>query len=600
MAPTRSKLFHFRRGEFPLVGAILLILSLVSFNSPKFAKCQWYKLSNFGQHISTIYFLNDQSAPLTGFVGLGYFSTGVLPIGSKVWKTTDGGISWTLCNSSKFTLTGITNFSFKDSNIGWVSGGHLGVYPGYASCLRTTDCGNTWTPVLEGIENVEASSVYFHNPTNLLFVTAWAGGTKVSSDLGTTWSTISNKTNGVAFVNDNDGIMTRVSDGGVVFYPTLRTIDGGLTWLQTNLLEETWQPLAIKGTQIFFCVGDLSNNIYRSNDGGVTWSIISNIQSNGHIAGTLDKLFIQNTTPGLGILVSTDQGIRWKSLCGPVAQWGDTRFYVNNNVVYASDFYIEPYNVPEDYGRLWVNTTGNGSGERLLLSHTSGNREFTLTAGYIWKTDIALPDTFSTIQRLKLDSLAFTVRYEADVLSLKSAEAASGWKLISATESLGKVSVKLLRESSNDRGVPVVSLSFQANIAREKETDVYIDSVYYNAGEFTNCEVLASEKLHVAISDECGDSTLREFLNSKPILEIVSLFPNPTSGDVTVEFNSLLQGELTLQVLNDIGYISYEEKLVATQGMNSHTIPIPKNWSGTFYLRLQMGKTTVTGKFVKQ
>jgi hypothetical protein len=574
---------------------ILLVLVLFASNSD----AQWYKLQTFDMPISCVAFLDEIGSPLVGFAGLNPQEPSD-DLTKMVRKTTDGGISWLNCHLTGMPSGAITNFCFMNDNVGWLSLGHTVTGSTTISSYMTTDGGSNWIPMTIGSVVNGSTSVYYNSNTNLLFLSSWSSPLMVSSDLGFTWNQIPhvNITNGFAFSNQNEGVLSRVSNAGITFYDLYRTTDGGLTWNTVPFKEEAWQPLAIPNSSIYFLLSELSGNLYRSDDGGIAWNLISTVPTaSGQITGSLSMLFIQ--TSELGILQSTDQGRSWKSICGPHF-FPDTRFDVIGRTTYAFDKYFEPTGLSRFFGRLWVNTTGNGSGERLLLSHTSGNRDFVLRAGDNCKADIALPDTFSTIQWLKLDSLVFTVKYEADVLSLKSAEAAQGWKLISATESLGKVSVKLLRESSNDRGVPVASLTFQASIAREKETDVYIDSVFYNAGEFTNCEVLASEKLHVTISDECGDSTLRAFLNSKPILEIVSIYPNPTNGDITIDFRTLVDGDVSLEVYDNNVRGLIRKTISAKAGVTSVPIDLSQFFGGTFFVQLSIGKDVVTGRFVKQ
>lgn len=551
---------------------------------------QWLYLKTFNKPIGTIEFLNSEYPPKLGFVGTSYASGPY----SEVWKTTDGGLNWEQSGVNK-PINEITSFAIKDKNTAWMSCGFLGSNNG--GCYKTTDGGLSWNH----LTNTFGKCVSVHYINNRLYLVRWNAPSIVSDDEGLNWFPIPNLTDdnyGLAFSNSLQGI---IAGGGMD--PNLdemyTTSDGGITWQGNGFTTEAWQPLGIQGTSIFFIASEVDDNIYRSDDGGRTWIMLSNQLNTGHIAGNLDGLYLQVLDSQYPRMVkSTDGGVTWKSICGPGDKYPDTRFYVNNNHIYAGDSYRP--NQLQEFGRLWVNTTGNGSGERLLLSHTSGNRDFVLTAGDTWKTDIVLPDTFSTIQWLKLDSLVFTIKYEADVLSLKSAEAASGWKLVSATESLGKVSVKLLRESSNDRGVPVASLIFQANVAREVESDVYIDSVFYNAGEFTNCEVLASEKLHVTISDECGDSTIRKFINSKPILEIVSIHPNPTNGDITIDFRTLVDGDVSLEVFDNNVRGLIREVIPVKAGVTSKTLDLSQFFGGAFFVQLTLGKDVATGKFVKQ
>lgn len=598
MAPRVNKCI-IRLGEFIALGAVFIIT--VFFSIP--LEAQWYKLKEFDIPVSVITFFEQNGNPTIGFVGVGYSADLGDDPNSFVWKTTDGGISWEKSIFTRKPWGGITNFCFKDNLVGWLSLGHGGIFVNEASCYKTIDGGITWFPTAlsTSVNNYfnGSSSVYYNKSNNFLFLSSWNSDIMVSSDLGTIWTNviIGPNTNGFAFINDNQGILSRVSQLGTGYFNFYITNDGGLTWSKSDFLEECWQPLAIQGTSIFYCIGDLSHNVYRSDDAGFTWTIISNVPgAGGHITGDLDKLYLN----GEGIFVSEDQGVTWKSICGPKPQFTDTRFYARDNYVYAADSYRLQTGLYPEFGRLWVNTTSNGSGERLLLSHSSGNRDFDLLAGNTWSVNLALPDTFSTIQWLKLDSLSFTLRFEGDVLSFKDAIASSGWRVVNAQESPGRVFVKLVRESGSDRGVPVATVNFQANIAREKESDVYIDSVFYNAGEFTNCEVLASEKLHITINDECGDSTLREFINSKPILEIVSITPNPTRGDVTVDFNTLVGGDVNFELYDNTARRLKQEKVPVTAGITSKAIDLSQFSSGTYFVQLTLGKDVVTGKFVKQ
>jgi photosystem II stability/assembly factor-like uncharacterized protein len=579
MAPGDGNSFYICQREFSTLGAFIFLLSVILLmeSTPSFG--QWYKLQTFSDHLGTINFIDSEYPPKYGFVATGHNSDS--PI--EIWKTQDGGIVWQQLNTPP--TSGITSFAFKDRNVLWFSSGLA--YGGPTDgCYKTTDGGGSWSLH----PNTIGECVSIHYIQNKLYLVRWYDECLASDDEGLSWypfiSSPALGLTGLTFSNQLQGVIAGAGIGNVIRSMEITT-DGGLTWQPNGFEVEAWQTLGIQGTSIFFAASEKNNNIYRSDDGGLTWRFLSYQQNTGHIAGSLDNLYLQvNDISNSQIVRSTDQGITWRSICGPQFQYADTRFYVNGNYVYASD-------------RLRSNSL-NGSGERLLLSHTSGNRDFVLTAGDNWKTDVALPDTFSTIQWLKLDSLAFTVKYEADVLSLKSTEAASGWELVSATESLGKVSVKLLRESSNDRGVPVASLTFQANIAREKESDVFIDSVYYNAGEFTNCEILASEKLHVTINDECGDSTLRAFLNSKPILEIVSIYPNPTNGDITIDFRSLVDGDVSLEVYDNNVRGLIRKTISAKAGITSVPIDLSQFFGGAFFVQLTLGKDVVTGKFVKQ
>ncbi len=594
MAPARHKFISFRPREFVLAGAIF-VLAILNTST---LYCQWYKLSEFNRPLGVIYFLDDSLFPRIGFVGTGFQNDNAADYYSEVWKTTDGGLHWIKSiPTTNFPRLGITNFTFKDSAIGWLSGGHLGLFAGDASCYQTTDGGYSWFPVLGALLN--SSSVHFNPTTQLLFASTWVGDALISNDLGVTWNNIpsSYNTNGFAFTNPNTGILSRVGQNGkpVDYFPFLRTIDGGFTWIETSFFEESWQPLAIQGTNTFFCAGDISSNVYRSDDAGVTWNLISNVPNHGHITGTLNKLYVH----ALGVYVSTDQGVSWKSICGPKLQNFDTRFYGQDNIVYAADYYdIYPSDIDhEKNGRLWVNTTGNGSGERLLMQYYNGN-EFSVTPGEQWTVDIVLPDTFSTIQWLKLDSLSYTIRYQRDLFSIAGVAAATGWRVDNYSEEYDRVRVKLLRESGADRGVPVATVTFITNIADSVKSDVYVDSVFYNAGELTNCEIIPSEKLEVTVLDDCGDSLLREFIGREKF-ELVSLHPNPAKDKLTVDVKMPVRGTISVSLVDINARTIIQPNQTLEQGHQSFTLDLTNLfYTGAYQIILTFFDDVATGSFV--
>ena len=268
---------------------------------------------------------------------------------AQVWDTRNGGSTWTqnpLILNSQYTSIAISN----NSKV-WIA-------PAYGDgdfIYRSLDGGDNWSSLsLSGI----FGGLYYNNKSNLLFANDWGINSKtlVSNDNGDTWYTIATygypsfKT-GFAFVSEDVGIEGggRVATVGTIYN---RTIDAGIMWNPTQLLEESFQPLAIRNTGNFYVASELTNNILRSTDFGLTWDTIYSFPQDyllsGCIVGDLCHLYVQFN--GNGTWESTDEGKSWHKIADH-SGYRDTRFYFYNNALFigATPQY-NPVFVP---GALW-------------------------------------------------------------------------------------------------------------------------------------------------------------------------------------------------------------------------------------------------------
>src|SRR5688572_20164876 len=345
--------------------AVFFILTLCFELFPKLSQCQWTRLSTFEGAVSSIHFLDKELQPLTGFIGI----TKDRLTQNKLWKTIDGGYTWKAISYLPNAPNGYPtphNFSFKNQLEGWWCGWfETGFY-------RTVDGGNTWE-LVPTMSNWAASGMYYLKSLNKLicsdgtpFFYTTDNVTFQQPPVRTPHSTIS-----VSFSDDLHGIFSYTNPWQGMAYTT----DGGITWVETLVHSEFFQPVGIPNSQTFFaiseaCIPDPSKagTVVRSDDGGVTWKelykypIFGNDLVTGMMqAGKNMSLFFQTTTDGSeGIMMSLDSGKTFTSMCGPV-NFEDTRFYVRDTFIYAGD----------KYGGLWLNSTGIGSNSTPQLSKNS-------------------------------------------------------------------------------------------------------------------------------------------------------------------------------------------------------------------------------------
>ncbi len=305
-----------------------------------------------------------------GFIGEGIFSN--TPAFPKIFRTTNGGTSWTESVTPPIAQGRITSIFMKDSMIGYAS-----IYSiGNSYLWKTTDAGLSWVDVNPG-QLERGTCVYV--TSSAVIVTSWNTSSQpagVSFNDGNTFNTIfsggrRNWSNGIDFSDDMNGIVTIGPSIGSA--NCWLTHDGGRSWLQGAPLKEAWSVYAVKGKNIFFTLpegDDFNHNtqLYRTTNTGVSWQGLSLPNARpanytGHIAGADSVIYIQTEKTfnqrDVGLFRSTDLGATWKSVGGPSNE-RDTRFAVtgcSGEVVYAFD----------NLGGIWKTTDG-GDGTLLVTS----------------------------------------------------------------------------------------------------------------------------------------------------------------------------------------------------------------------------------------
>jgi photosystem II stability/assembly factor-like uncharacterized protein len=193
--------------------------------------------------------------------------------GGVVFKTSDRGLTW---QSVGFpNLSGnffIDDVDFVNRTLGFVGG----VDTAGPDLYRTTDGGTTWTPL--NITGARWLSLDFVDSNQ-----GWAIGVnstvaRRTTDGGTTWQPMTLPDIGfpasfgkVDFINQNDGWIVGW-DGYVV-----HTTDGGLTWQLQNVgnNEVRLLGLHVVSPSEVYADGNINNNssalLYRTTNGGATW-----------------------------------------------------------------------------------------------------------------------------------------------------------------------------------------------------------------------------------------------------------------------------------------------------------------------------------------
>ncbi len=238
-------------------------------------------------------------------------------------KSSNGGRRWSLG----------TQRGLSAARFGLVRAGERGVYfvtlnPidlnfSFARAFRSGDGGQTWTPVAQAIAGQGIADLEVDPSAPGVVYAATREGVWKSRDGGTRWQRLLRR--------DTSELATAGS--GVVLAGSCglwRSADGGQTWTQTLPCRSTGaisgylirrlqvapsRPREIYAdvAEILSAEGNSRQAVYRSQDGGATWSRIAD----GGLVTTApsqpETLYVQTLVPeGLELLRSDDRGETWR------------------------------------------------------------------------------------------------------------------------------------------------------------------------------------------------------------------------------------------------------------------------------------------------
>ncbi len=232
-------------------------------------------------------------------------------------RSSDSGLTWTVANSG---LTSDTTSSFA------VIGNVLFAAPYVGGVFRSTDFGESWASVNNGL-----STGSLHIPLQVTSLAAIGSnliaGTIIygsfvarSTDSGNTWTPISDA--GLENPN-NQGIQTLTVVGTNIIacsndLGAYSSTDNGNTWTHIGYHGSAFDPACIAGMgSTLFAYFDL-DGILSSTDNGANWTVMSTRWSGINNDTTINTLFASGSNLFVGtyngIFRSTDSGRNWTAV----------------------------------------------------------------------------------------------------------------------------------------------------------------------------------------------------------------------------------------------------------------------------------------------
>jgi len=241
-----------------------------------------------------------------------------------LWQTTDGGVTWTALGQGAGSDAIVNRpssivYDPKDANAFWESGiyNSSGVY-------YTTNDGQTFRHLGNARHN-DGVSVDLSDPQRR---TLLAGGHEQSRtvwksiDVGQTWTNVGaslpegTKHSSNPVLIDASTYLVNASGWGKGTGGVFRTTNGGATWSQVSALEANGTPLVASDGSIYWPLV-YDRGLIRSTDQGQTWT---QVVKAGVIKGSKlielpdGKLA---AVAGKGVKVSSDKGTTWTPILEP-------------------------------------------------------------------------------------------------------------------------------------------------------------------------------------------------------------------------------------------------------------------------------------------
>ena len=271
---------------------------------------------------------------------------------------------------------------------------------------KTIDAGASWHPIFDSqtIASIGAIAVAPSNPQVIYVGTGegalrgnvtWGGGVFKSEDGGATWMNVGLKDSrqiGALIVDPMNPDVALVAAIGHAFGPNkergvYRTADGGKSWQRvlykddlTGAIDVTFDPSdshivyaalwQVRRQPWNFSSGGLGSGLYRSTDGGLTWTQLKGHGLPAGILGRIDvavsgadskRIYAMIEANDGGLYRSDDGGTEWRRVTD------DGR--LRQRAWYFSKIYADPKSVDTVYA---LNTG--------MLKSTDGGKTFSLVA----------------------------------------------------------------------------------------------------------------------------------------------------------------------------------------------------------------------------
>ncbi len=286
------------------------------------------------------------SNPQTIYVGTGEADMrSDIAYGNGVYKSTDGGKTWTHVGLDDTRQIGSVVVDPRDANVAYVAAlGHQYGPNAERGVFKTTDGGRTWSKVLYKDPNTGAIDLSLDpSAPNVIYAALWAtrrppwnvyppsnepgSGVYKSTDAGTTWTHLTSGLPanvgrvGIAVSPSKPSRVYALVDSDSAHGGAYRSDDGGATWSRTDGETRIWRrgwyfggiTADPKNSDVVYV---MNTSTYRSTDGGKSFDAVKGAPG----GDDYHTLWIEPNDPtrmilgsDQGVVVTVDNAATWSS-----------------------------------------------------------------------------------------------------------------------------------------------------------------------------------------------------------------------------------------------------------------------------------------------
>lgn len=250
-------------------------------------------------------------------------------IKGRVYKTTNGGISWSLLNSGSTESL---------SSVYHVGGVLYATAPKEGKIYRSSNFQSFESYQLNAYNG---SIVYFYNETVGYITGGQTGKIAKTSNGGDSWQVIQTNFDGlikkVHFQSEQVGFaIAQTKQNNTPKSVVLKTIDGGNTWTEVfGVTNESFNDITFADENYGYIIGS-NGKIYRTTDEATTFSLLTSNVATNLTDITFTDIYTGYVVGNMGtILKTTNRGASWQVLNHP-NQMPFTKVYFQGNVGYVS------------------------------------------------------------------------------------------------------------------------------------------------------------------------------------------------------------------------------------------------------------------------
>jgi hypothetical protein len=202
---------------------------------------------------------------------------------------------------------------------------------------------------------------------------------------------------------------------------------------------------------------------------------------------------------------------------------------------------------------------------------------------------------------INLDTISFILDYDADMVQLQNPVNHIGNYTIASPAALpyGKMQYQLTRidkslNSTLSFGTSTFDVPFSCSVAKHDTSLLLLENIFI--GQRSTASYSPGM---ITVGSQCGDQTLRSYLNGVSPFIIKSVVPNPANGMVSISIISQEKNESVLAIVNNLGETTMREHIFCESGESQHSLDLSRLASGSYQLILSSGGGHIESRLIQ-